>query len=1032
MQLEKREEQNFVVYKASAGSGKTYTLTYNYIRLILQQPEYFKSILAVTFTNKATEEMKSRIISTLNELSQSDHSMSSDLKEELKISQVELQSRSENRLKMILHNYSFFAVTTIDAFFQKVVRSFAKEIGIHTGFDIELDQNKVLTEVINDLMMNLGKEPQLVKWLTSFAIHQINQGSSWDTNKQILSLSRELFKEEVVLNKEKIFARMDEPSFMKDFIGSVQNEIKTFEDAYQLLADKVVKICNQFGLSESSFSYGAAGVGGYIFKVWQGEVKEPGKRVVAAVEKDAWVSKSSNDKETVEQAVAAGLGDAVAGMIAHFEKHHAKYHTLKQAFGYLYTYGLLNRISQEVAKYKEENETLLISDFQIFLREIITDSDSPYIYEKIGSRYHHYLIDEFQDTSGVQWENFKPLIHDSLSSGNFNMVVGDVKQSIYRWRGGNWKILLNKIKEDIDPSYFFDTTLDVNRRSKRNIIEFNNELFSKLPAMLEEQLPNQEKLEISNAYSDSVQEYNDEKKEGCVHLDFYATKEVDDKEGQIVTFLINQIKSLQDANYALNDICILVRRNNEGRIVSEALMDHALSNPDDGYAYDVISNESLFLRKNKAIHLIFQVLHFVQNTEEPLYKRQLEQALANIDLAWDDVVSGWQNYALSHLINETIAHFELYSHQVHVPYLMAFQDAIEEFLRYGKDSVLAFKEWWTKNENRSIQASDNQDAMTLMTVHKSKGLQFKAVLMPFCDWNMDHGTIEQLLWCDTKTIAPLNAIPLLPMKYKTEMASTHFAESYYEEKHDIHFDNLNLLYVALTRAEEYLGLIAGVNLKAKNATTVGQLLLDYASQNGLMSKEDFDVTQEVIIGDVIKQETIAKEVVDVEIAAWMGNKIAPDAIQLRYNNKLLGEEQIESINYGDVVHWIFSQINVRNDFNRGIKSAKSKFGLDDDELDEIKKQLRQIWDMPGVSNWFSDQWEVKNESSILLTNGRMKRPDRVISQNDKAVVIDYKTGQKSSKHKEQVQEYKDLLVQMGYKEVIGYLIYFSEPEVVAV
>lgn len=1028
--------KKFSIYKASAGSGKTYTLTYNYIKLVLLYPEYFKSILAVTFTNKATDEMKSRIISTLHELSNGEHPMSESLKNELSIDDVELKKRSKHRLKTILHNYSFFAVTTIDAFFQKVVRSFAKEIGIHTGFSIELDQNKVLEEVIQEILMNLGKEPELISWLTSFAIYQINQGKSWDTNRQILSLSKELFKEQVMLNKNKLFQHIDEPSFMKDFIDHVKNEIETFESEYQSLGAEAVAICSQYGLSAQSFTYGLNGVGGYIFKVASGEIKEVGTRIKNALDKDAWVAKSSPEKETVAEAVSNGLEYSLAQMVEYYQTNSKQYFTLKQAFNYLYTYGLLSRVTQEIDKYKEENETLLISDFQLFLREIIHDSDSPYIYEKIGSRYKHFLIDEFQDTSAVQWGNFLPLIKDSLASGNFNMVVGDIKQSIYRWRGGNWKILLNQLKQDINQSFIKEESLLVNRRSKRNVVAFNNAFFDNAPVFIESKLGGDHVgLEVAKAYYGSEQEFKDEEVSGCVQLDFYNSKALEEKESYATDKLIANIQSLQAANYRLNDIAVLVRSNSDGRKVTEALMAYALAHPEDSYRYDIISNESLYLRKNKAVHFILQAITFITNPNEPLYKRQLDQAMSVLGLEWQDRILDWRNYTLSNLVHIIIEAYELLSISSQIPYLMAFQDAVKDFMKYGKDTLVDFEDWWSKNSNRSIQVAADLDAMQLMTIHKSKGLQFKAVIIPFCNWSMDHigGMSEQLLWCDTKDSKTMNRIPLLPMKYGSAMANSEFEASYYQEKHDIHLDNLNMLYVALTRAEEYLNVICNVDPKSKGALTAAYLLFKHAEVDDLIGDESFETELGVQVGSIISQiDRKENNSSEQAILSRNGGNIRAEKIMIRHKAILMEDDQIASMNYGDIVHWIFSKITVKSDFNSAIESAKRRFGLGNQELDEIRQRLRKIWDMPGVSNWFSDQWEVKNESSILLTSGQMKRPDRVISKGERAIIIDYKTGVKSDGHMRQVREYKSLLKQMGYQEVLGYLIYFSNPEVVAV
>lgn len=1044
MQTMNQEEipKIFSIYRASAGSGKTYTLTYNYLRLALKYPDYFKSILAVTFTNKATQEMKSRIVETLTELSKGAHSMSSDLMRDLAMTDVQLQNRAALVLNTILHNYSFFAITTIDAFFQRVVRSFAKEIGMHTGFKIELNQGKVLTEVINEMIQGISEDPQLLRWLTDFAISEINEGKSWDTNKSILSLSGELFKDELVAKKTEVFEKLEDATFMDQVLSRVREQLHAFEKEYRQLGEEAVFLCKQYGLEMTSFTYGAAGVGGYFYKVAEGEIKEPGTRVKKAVSDDAWVAKTSKEKEVVMQAVEGGLRGLVASMVTFYEENIRTYRSFEQVSKRLYAFGLLSRVSQEIARYKEENDMLLISDFQLFLHDIISDSDSPYVYEKIGTRYNHYLIDEFQDTSSLHWDNFRPLVQDSLASGNFNMIVGDVKQSIYRWRGGDWDILLSKVKQGVDPALLDEQSLKTNRRSKQNIVEFNNLFFEHAPVLLESTLESKigaKQLRIQEAYQASSQELFDESATGLIQLQFYDKSE--EEEDFPLTKLIADVQSLQDAKYGLSDIAILVRKNNEGRQVAEALMNHQRANPKEGYRYDVLSNESLFIKNNKSVHLILQVLHYLQYPSERLAEKQVEYALSSCYVAEDVAMHMqqieaqrlyWKSLRLSELVNTLVRQFDLMDVEEDLPYVLAIQDAVEDFLEYEPDTILDFMNWWSDHDKRSIQVSGDQDAITIMTIHQSKGLQFKAVLLPYCSWSLDHsgGFREQLIWSEQAKSTEMLGMPLVPVKYSAALGGTVFSEDYQAEMHDIHLDNLNMLYVAMTRAEEALLITAPVDgYKPALLKTAGHLIYHFALEQRWITEEEslHRIGELPALSEYQHDLMPAFTIHPRKITTDLGEHVA-----LRYKSRILEETQIESINYGDIVHWIFSKITKRSEFGEAIDLAVMKFGLNPDEVQEIKDRLRQIWDLPGVSQWFTDDWEVKNEASILLSDGKMKRPDRVVIRDNKALIIDYKTGAKSAGHIRQVEEYKSILSKMGYGEVAGYLIYFSEPELVAV
>lgn len=989
--------------------------------------------------------MKSRILETLEQLAKGEHSMSLDLMKELSIDERQLAERSDALLRSILHNYSFFAVTTIDAFFQKIVRSFAREIGIQTGFKIELDQPKVISEVIDKMLLEMVEDPQLVRWLTDFAIYQINQGKSWDTRKDIKSLSNELFNEFLVQNKQSVFAHLSQPNFIGDFIHSLTSRIQSIEAGLKEIGIKIKSILEANGLTHEDFAYKAAGVGGYLDKVISGTFSEPGKRVYAALESGKWYSKGSDTGASVDHAIASGLADQLSIAIDYYFDHNKEYQSLSQVIKYIYTFGLLARISEEINNYREDNDLLLISDFPVFLNEIINDSDAPYIYEKVGTKYKHYLIDEFQDTSGLQWNNFKPLIQDTLSAGNFSMVVGDIKQSIYRWRGGNWKILLDQIRKDIGESQIQDEGLLTNRRSKQNIVEFNNELFDQAPGMLESHLGDlyeeaiQANLSMNAAYHQSAQQLFDESGEGLINLQFYEKDhDVENPDSYVIGELVKYIQRLQDANYQVNDIAILVRTNPQGRKITQGLMEYHLEHGEDGYKYDVISNESLYIKNNAAVHLILQCLNWIANQEQPLAKAQLkyacEQYIVRVDsgVSIDEFRSKADALArmnMSQMVEAIIDHFSLFSIQNDHAYILAFQDLILDYLKYEKDSLTDFLIWWNDHDTRSIQVSGDQEAMRLMTVHKSKGLQFKVVIVPFCQWKLDHsGTNEQLLWCETNGSKVLEQIPYVPVRYKNDLSQTVFAKDYYLEKSDIFLDNLNLLYVALTRAEEALFILSQINTNSRGITQVGDILFNYAKNKSLIS-EEHDLIE---IGRLPAYSSYEKELSSQESLLPVESSVLVDRVKLRHKTRILEESVIESINYGQIIHWIFSLIQSKKDFAMALEKAQIKFGLSDLEMGDIKLKLREIWETPQIAGWFDSSWKVKNESSILLTDGKLKRPDRVIVKENNAIVIDYKTGSKSEAHLRQVSEYKNILGQMGYDHVDGYLIYLSEPEVLAV
>lgn len=1050
-----QEIKNFHIYQSSAGSGKTYTLTREYLKLALKRPDYYRGILAVTFTNKATEEMKSRIIDTLDSLSKGEHSMSGELREELGMSAGQLKQRATDVLKNVLHNYSSFAVITIDAFFQKVVRSFAREIGVQGGFQVELNQKKVISEVVDKLLMEIGENKSLTNWLTEFAFYKINEGQSWDTRKDINGLASELFTELFVQEKEQIFQSMEDENFMPSFMKSLNQLVRDFESKLLAYGNAAVQIMGQYGLNQFDFSYGVAGVGGYLHKLSQQAVAEPGARAIQALKDGKWYSKASKNKEAIDQAVDGGLAQVLQDIITLWEQDFQRYFTAKQITRNIYTFGLLSEVSNQLNDYRDQNDLLLISDFPVFLNNIIRDSDTPYIYEKIGSRFSNYLIDEFQDTSGLQWQNFKPLVKDVVDAGNFSMVVGDIKQSIYRWRGGNWKLLLEKIKEDVGEQYAVNIPLKANWRSKKNIVEFNNDLFSKTPQIIYEHFQKEagegiDEIEnIKKAYSEVEQDHVEGEKStgGIIDIQFIRKVDGENSKDTAIGNLIETIERLQDSKCNLRDIAILIRNKFDGKLITDALMQCEALEEQSRYKYDIISNESLFLKNSPVVNFIVLALKVLFSPKEQVYqsellyawnvylKNELPQLIGVFKEQENDpltILAEQKNtlnaQSLIDQIESLIRLFGLHEYKDQMAYLLAFQDAVLDFSERENSGVDGLLQWWEENKDRSIQVSDEMEAMRLMTIHKSKGLQFKVVIIPFCNWKMDHSARhENIVWCDTKENESFSNLPYVPLKYKKDMNKSVFTADYWEEKVKAYVDNLNLLYVAFTRAEEALYIMSEVDEKKKDALAgVNTLLHHYFSLHdleGWQVEGDHYSFGEKLAYSVYEREGKAEEFSLSNLISnpWSERK----DLSIRSGQFIRNEEVLDRINEGVIIHYILSKVTLRKDFEKAIKAAEMEYGLSAGELSEIKNKLRSIFNIEQVNDWFSDRWQVKNEISIITESGNDKRLDRVMIHENKAVVVDFKTGEQRDGNKRQVKEYMGLLTSMGYENVEGYLLYIS-------
>ena len=1005
--------------------------------------------------------MKSRIIETLTDLSKGANSIAGELQAELNLSEKQLQVRATSVLKSILHNYSSFAVITIDAFFQKVVRSFAREVGVQGSFQVELNQQKVLSEVVDQLLSELSENQNLTNWLTEFAFYKINEGQSWDTRKDINGLANELFKELFVQEKDRIFQNMEDEDFMPSFMESLQKEVSGFEDRLESLGNAAISVMGEYGLDQSDFSYGGSGVGGYLQKTADGAVAEPGKRVMDALEEGKWYAKASDKKGEIDAAVNNGLAQVLSDIVEGWHHGFTKYFTAKQIVRNIYTFGLLSEVSNQLKAYRNENDLLLISDFPIFLNNIIRDSDTPYIYEKIGSRYNNYLIDEFQDTSGLQWQNFKPLVKDVVDAGKFSMVVGDIKQSIYRWRGGNWKLLLEKIKDDIGDVNSQLIPLNSNWRSKKNIIDFNNRLFEKSPQIIHGHFLREagshfhEIDNITKAYGEVFQNYveGDKSNGGFIDVKFIRKAEDVDTKEVALERLIETIESLQDSNFNLRDIAILIRNKYDGKRITDALMLHETTTEQSKYKYDIISNESLFLKNSSVVNFIICALRTLSNFEEPVYqsellyawhvylKNQTPQPIAYFLEKEDNPLSPLKEQGdslkvlnLVDQVESLIRLFGLNEEKDQVAYLLAFQDAILDFSQ-KENSGTGFLLWWEDNKDRAIQVSDEMEAMRLMTIHKSKGLQFKVVIIPFCNWKMDHSPIhENIVWCDTGDQEPFSQLPYVPLKYKKDMGKSLFSANYWDERVKAYVDSLNLLYVAFTRAEEALYVMSEVDEKSTNGLAgVNDLLFNYFSSqemDGWSSEEDHFRFGENLTYSVYERNDKVKEFSLKEVISnpWQER----EDLSIRSGQFIRNEEVLERINEGLIVHTILSKVVLRKDFEKVLKSAEVEFGLGEDEMDQIKGKLRSIFSIQGVNDWFSDDWEVKSEMSIITETGHIKIPDRVMIKDEKAIVVDYKTGEENDRNRKQVAAYKAILKDMGYEQVEGYLLYINLNKVVEV
>ncbi len=878
------------IYKASAGSGKTFQLVVEYIKLLLANPNNYRHILAVTFTNKATNEMKSRILEQLNLLA---NNQPSDYLEHLTdnktFTENFVRERARLVLKNILHDYNRFSVSTIDSFTQRTIKAFNRELGISPDFSLELDSEMILAEATDRLLSKIDTDKKLLKWLRDFSREQIEENNSQRIEENIKSLGKELFKEkfQVFMTGE------EEKKYNRKNLGEFGKELNKLKSAYEStlknFGKSAIEILENNNLSVDDLAYGKSGIGGFLLSLSNGIIKEPGNRVFSAeTDIESWYSKSSKKKDEIRALAEIKLQPLLIQILDYIRNKEESYSTAVVIQKQLRTLGILTDLKEEIKNLLHEKNLLQISDANLLLSKIIGQSESPFIYEKTGNYFHHFMLDEFQDTSDLQWHNFKPLVSNSLAEGQKNLLVGDVKQSIYRWRNSNWQILAEGVQNDFREDQITTEVLEKNFRSNKNIIDFNNEFFVSLKNIFEEyQFRGLENpVELVNRFNkvyESVEQLsgkeNPEKK-GYVKIEFLPKEDFKDI---AVSRLVEQVKLLQDKGIKASETAILTRTNKEGKEIVLKFLEASKELKNQKYQLSVISNESLFLSSSQGVMFIIYVIKQLVNPENDIIKIALLNLWINwlkpelirnkiisdnstkISLFGEVVTGNGQSYfdsifiselgskfesikekillsSLDETVTQIAAVFGLYEIGTELPFIQTLIDKAGELKSSLSNDLSNFLYWWEEQGVKtSVNVNEEVDSLRLLTIHKSKGLEFKAVLVPFFDWKTGiSGNFAPILWCNTET-EPFNKFPLLPIKATSSLEKTIFRNDYHTELVNRYVDVFNLAYVAFTRAKSVLILNCPQPEEPKRENSSAKpmnYLLEKAIQN-LSKKENF-------------------------------------------------------------------------------------------------------------------------------------------------------------------------------------------------
>ena len=1042
---------NYNIYDASAGSGKTFTLVKEYLKILLKSnnKNQFKYILAITFTNKAVAEMKERIIETLKQFSnhviiEQPNSMFNLLSEELSMPPESLHEKSKLLLKQIIHNYAAFDVSTIDGFTHKIIRTFAHDLKLPLNFEVELDQNMLLAEAVDALISKAGSDTYLTKTLVDFAIEKADDDKSWDIALDLKNMAKLLINErDIPFIKE-----LDDktPEDFKSLKKQLKDEVIITETQIVEIAKKALTLIKECGLEFTDFLGGSrAYLPNYFLKLEQLNLKVDYTA--------AWVN-NLNEKplypvSKTSDAVKEILDEIKPMIVSSFNEtkasvFHIKF--LKAIYKNITPLSVLSQINKELNTIKQDQNKVMISEFNTIISKQIKNQPTPFIYERLGEKFRHYFIDEFQDTSELQWQNLIPLIDNALSGQNIEgeqgtaMLVGDAKQAIYRWRGGKAEQFIDLFSDSTSPFQTKPTVenLPVNYRSYNEIVSFNNSFFK----LLSEHVFGNDSYK--NLYIEGSKQEPSIRHNGFVKMSFLDINKGDNRDELYPEKVLETISDCIDNGYSLSDICVLVRKKKEGIAIAELLSSHKIKIMSSETMLIANSPEVKFL--NSILQLILQpnnnevkvaALNFVADTYSIENKHDF--FVTHLALSPIELFNSFKAFSVD-LNHSELLQLPLYELAESIVRAFALVKTSNAYIQFYLDFILEYSHkkgtdlsgfldhFESKKETLSIVSPKNQDAVQIMTIHKSKGLEFPVVIFPYAD-------LDIYREMDPKEWFPLdkekyNGFSNTLLNYGKDFENYGEAglEIFNKHKSELELDNINLLYVALTRPIEQLHIIGKKDITAKgeiNLKTYSGLLINYLNQSGMYLDSESVYT----FGDSKREVTpIQTEINTIQHQEFISTAKESHDIKIVSKAGLLWDTaQQEAIEKGNLIHDIMARIKTESDIDFAIDDYFRTGIINLEQVAILKQKIKQIVDHPELRDYYSSAITSYNERDIISKNGTILRPDRlVINQNQEAIIIDYKTGLHNPKYVEQLQDYQDIIEEMNFKVIKKTLVYIND------
>ncbi|UBM60295.1 UvrD-helicase domain-containing protein [Marinilongibacter aquaticus] len=1057
----------FKIFGSSAGSGKTFTLTKSYLKLVLQSisPQAYRQILAITFTNDAAAEMKSRVLSALQEMGEITPKMSgrtealqSMLLAELKIEKVEMAKRAKSAFYDILENYSDFHIKTIDSFFNQLTTAFSRDLNLPYGYEVVLDKRPLLLQATERVLDKIGTEghEQLSHLVQKFAEEQADDGKNWQNI--VPNLAK--FADDTFNDQFYALIRKNDPLQAEDYLQikkQVDRQLAIIRNAFLKIGQKAQNVFDTHGLQVDDFAFGKSGVANFYIQI-QDELCEqlnkdwaPGKRLTDAIEHDKWYAKGQNEgiKAKIDGAKEE-LIHIYEEVLVFLEKEKPTYILLKEIRKSLDNLALLDQVNKAFYALLQEKNQAYLTDFNRRIQAVISAEPVPYLFERLGEKFDHILIDEFQDTSDLQFYNLLPLIENALAKDSFNMLVGDPKQSIYRWRGGKVELMIHLMNKNAsaliqnpllslhqkEAIQFTNRYVDVenlahNYRSTKEIVDFNNAFFKKVY----EEHKNQPL--IASVFEQVEQMTHDGSPTGG-HVEFLLQNDKEcDEQVWTLTHILESIEKLKAEGYGYEDLAILCRTKAPAAYIANRLVE---------CGYPVISADSLLLKNNLGVLFLVSMLktfYDPQATVEAimLYHRYKKKEFPSqvSDNLWTFLqqegfaidLSVLQAFGLYQLTETLAAKLGLFEDRSGLPYLFAFLDFVQSQVKANGNDLSQFLQLWEQQGKNLAVNPQEQKAITVSTIHKAKGLEYPVVLVPFANWSLKP-IPNSSAWFDLEN-AGIEALKLeekallaSPLGLKKSLENTAVSRQYETEMELARLEALNVLYVAFTRPVERLYVLA----KAPSRNTEESVfkLLDGFTPYEVQENGEAKIT--IVEGSKPmprKKEELTNEwtLEHIESVERVGK------LRVKSSTDLLFDEQNKR-NRGNLVHALLSEIKKEDDLDEALRKLQFKGLIQEKERQELKDEALKVLNNEALSPYFSGDIRVENERDILVKDQEAARPDRVVITDDKVVILDYKTGKKQKSHERQLQQYGELYRQMGYEKVELLLVYLNPLEIVPI